>query len=105
MCIRDRPEEELVSVDWRRMILGGFAHRALVVSTPCLPHPLFKPGVHYLEESWRRLPQLIEWLLRTPEGRLTAERVRQQAYVTLREHAAPRSMAGALATFMAEQAA
>jgi hypothetical protein len=96
--------DAIQGVGWRRMVLDGFAQRALVVSTPCLPHPVFRPGVHYLEDSWRRLPQLIDWLLRSDDGRLEAERVRQQGYAALMEHAPPRRMAGALAAFVLEHA-
>lgn len=96
------PQEELTSIDWNGMVLGGIAHRALVVSTPCLPHPLFKPGTHYLEESRGRLPQLIEWLLQTPDGRITAERVRHQAYAAMMDRCSPLAMAGALAVFLAD---
>ena len=96
--------EEIGFVDWRRMGQDGFAQRALVVSTPCLPHPLFHPGVHYLEDTPRRLPQLLDWVLRSPEGRLTAERVRQQGYATLMEQAPPRAMAASAAAFVLEHA-
>jgi hypothetical protein len=96
------PQEELTSIDWNAMVLGGMAHKALVVSTPCLAHPLFKPGTHYLEDSRGRLPQLIEWLLRTPEGRITAERVRHQAYAVLMDRCSSLAMSGALAVFLAE---
>ena len=96
--------EAIQVLDWRRMVLDGFAERALVVSTPCLPHPVLRPGVHYFEESWRRLPKLIDWLLRSDDGRLQAERVRQQGYAALMEQAPPRRMAGALAAFVLEHA-
>jgi len=97
-------ESELASLDWRRALMGGFARKALIVSTPCLPHPLFKPGVHYLEDSWRRLPKLIDWLLRSEDGARTAERVRHQAYAALLEHGGRMAAGGALASFVAEQA-
>jgi hypothetical protein len=96
--------EEIGFVDWRRMALDGFAQRALVVSTPCLPHPLFQPGVHYLEDTPRRLPQLLDWVLRSAEGRLTAERVRHQGYAALMEQAPPRAMAASVAAFVLEHA-
>src|SRR4029077_19619078 len=39
--------------EWSLMVLQGFWQGACVVSDPCLPHPIFEPGVHYLEESVR----------------------------------------------------
>jgi hypothetical protein len=41
---------------------------AVLVSEPCRPHPLMRPGVHYLESSTRRMGALIEDLLTTTEG-------------------------------------
>jgi hypothetical protein len=98
------PREEIGLVDWRRMILGGFAQRALVVSGPLLPHPIFRPGVHYFEDSRRRIPKLIDWLIDTPEGRLAAERARLEAHAALAEHASPVRGAAALAGFLLEHA-
>lgn len=69
---------------------NGMALGALVVSLPGLPHPLFQAGVHFLEEAPGRIPKLVRWLLQTPDGRITAERVRQAAAVRLAQHASPR---------------
>jgi hypothetical protein len=41
---------------------------AALVSEPCRPHPLMRPGVHHLESSTRRMGALIEDLLTTTEG-------------------------------------
>ena len=55
--------------EWSRMVLQGFWQGACVVSEPCLPSPIFDPGVHYLEENARSVGELIDWLLSTKEGR------------------------------------
>ena len=52
---------------------------SVVVSEPCLPHPLFKPGEHFFEEAGRHMPDLIEWMIHTPDGRARAEQVRRAA--------------------------
>ncbi len=62
--------------EWHRMVRIGMCSGSLVVSDPCLPHPDFIAGEHYLQESPRHLPDLLEWLLRTEEGAREAERVR-----------------------------
>jgi hypothetical protein len=72
--------------EWSRMVLQGFWQGACVVSDPCLPHPIFKPARHYLEESTRHLGELIRWLLETGDGQQEFERVRlagHQAAVTV----------------------
>ncbi len=62
--------------EWGRMVLHGFWQGACVVSDPCLEHPIFKPGEHYLEESTRHLGELLRWLLETQDGRQALNRVR-----------------------------
>jgi len=70
-------------LEWHRMVRQGIATGAVVVSEPCLPHPLLLPGVHYLAESSRQITNLIEWLLRSEDGRRTAEEVRANARALL----------------------
>jgi len=86
--------------EWHRMVMQGMWQKALVVSDPCLPHPIFKPGIHYLEESPRQIPQLIDWLLNTVEGRSTANRVRHEGFAALAERASSRRLSLALAQFL-----
>lgn len=93
---------EVGGFNWVRMALFGMRHRALVVSQPCVPHPVFQAGVHYLEETPRRIPKLVEWLIRTPDGRATAEKVRTRAYAALMEQTTPRRMALRLVPFLLE---
>ncbi len=71
--------DEYTFFEWWR-IMQAFWQKTLVVSEPCFPHPDYKAGVHYLEESPRHIPHLIEWLARTPEGQAKAEEVRKRAY-------------------------
>ena len=62
--------------EWHRMVRLGMCSGSLVVSDPCLPHPDFIADEHYLQEDARRIPDLLEWLLRTEDGAREAERVR-----------------------------
>lgn len=65
--------------EWHRMIRQGMASGALVVTDPCLPHPCFKPGQHFFQEELRHLPDLLEWLLLTADGRGEAACVLRRA--------------------------
>jgi len=68
--------------EWSRMVLQGFWQGACVVSDPCLSHPIFKPGTHYLEESTRHISELIRWLLETREGQEELNRIRSAGHRT-----------------------
>jgi hypothetical protein len=48
----------------------------VVVTDPCLPHPVWKPGIHFVEENIRHIPNVIDWLLNTEDGRTKAEDIR-----------------------------
>ena len=65
--------------EWHRIVRQGMAMGSLVVTEPCLPHPVFLPGEHYFEETGRHMPDLIDWLLKTPDGQFAAETVRKKA--------------------------
>ena len=65
--------------EWHRIVKMAMAGGSVVVTEPCLPHPLFKPDRHFFEESGRHIPDLLEWLLHTDDGRARAEEVRRDA--------------------------
>ncbi len=65
--------------EWHRIVKIAMAGGSVVVSEPCLPHPVFKPGEHFFEEAGRHMPDLIEWLIHSPDGRAKAEQVRRAA--------------------------
>jgi len=54
--------------EWHRIVRQGIQSGAVVVTDDCLPHPLYKPGVHFIETNARRIPDAIEWALNDPEG-------------------------------------
>lgn len=87
--------DETPYFEWHRIMVRGAWQKALVVSEPCLPVPGFEPGVHYIEATARELPQKLLWLLRTAEGRATAEAVRKRAYETFVERFAMPRLASA----------
>ncbi|HQT64223.1 MAG: hypothetical protein B7Z75_08915 [Acidocella sp. 20-57-95] len=65
--------------EWHRIVKLGMVSGAVVVSEPCPPHPLFKPGVHYMEESGRHILNLVEWLVRSPDGQAKAQAIQDNA--------------------------
>jgi hypothetical protein len=88
------------SFDWMRMVCQGIWQKAAVVSNSCLAHPIFKPGVHFFEESLSRVPKLLAWLLDTEQGRAEADRVRQAAFETLVQRCPLRASSVALLRFL-----
>jgi hypothetical protein len=65
--------------EWHRIVKQAMGGGSVVVTEPCLPHPLFKPGIHFFEECGRHIPNLIDWLLKSTDGIAQAEKVRQTA--------------------------
>lgn len=62
--------------EWHRIVQLGMAGGAVVVSEPCLPHPIYRPQIHYFEETGRHIPNLIDWLLRSDEGKAKCAEIR-----------------------------
>ncbi len=67
--------------EWWRL-MQAFWHKAVVVTEPCFPHAVFKPGEHYFEESPRHIHHLIAWLAHTPDGQARAQEMRARAFET-----------------------
>jgi SAM-dependent methyltransferase len=88
--------------EWHRIVRLGMATGSVVVSEPCLPHPVFKPGTHYFEETGRQIPNLLDWLLRSPEGRAEAERVRRNVIALISDEQTARREAARLCVFLLE---
>lgn len=74
--------DEYTYFEWWRL-MQAFWHKTVVVTEPCFPHRLFKPGTHYFEEAPRHVHHLVEWLADTPDGQAKAEAVRTRAYEDL----------------------
>lgn len=59
------------------------ASGSIIVTEECFPHPLYKNGEHYLTETPRHMPNLIEWLIRTEEGQAEAARIQKNIFDVL----------------------
>ena len=84
-----------------RIGLMGFLNKCLVVSDHCIPHPIFKPGVHYLEETIGRIPKLIDWLLTTNEGIELADKMISDAFGAYKHVISMERQSNNLASFLA----
>lgn len=96
--------DEFGYFEWHRMVRIGMCSGSLLVSEPCLPHPFIVPGQHYFEEQPRYLPDLIEWLLSSSDGREAAQRVIAQAGDLMRDALSPAQSAAGFFTFAGQTA-
>jgi hypothetical protein len=80
--------------------MQAFWQRSVVVSDPCFPHPLFKPGQHYFEEAPRHIPELIRWILASKDGAERAETMRANAFCELSTRANLDAAAKRILAFM-----
>ena len=94
--------DEFGFFEWHRIVRLGLATGAVVVSEPCLPHPVLKPNVHYFEESGRHIQNLVDWLLRTPDGRAAYDAVRANASAYIDAQHDSAASGRRIAKFMAE---
>jgi hypothetical protein len=95
-------QEEIPYFEWHRLVRLGMASGSIVVSEPCARQRGFEPGVHYLEAEANRIPELVAWLLRSPDGRATGERVSRNAIAVTSDRRAARREVGRLCRFLAE---
>lgn len=75
--------DELPYFEWHRLVLHGLWQQTLVLTEPCNAIPGIVPGEHYLECEAKQMPEMVEWLLKTEEGQMLAEKVRLAGYNVL----------------------
>ncbi len=71
--------DEYTYFEWWRL-MQAFWQKTLVVTEPCFPHPLYKPGTHFLTEAPRHIPHLVNWLVTSKDGQAKAEEIRTRAF-------------------------
>jgi SAM-dependent methyltransferase len=96
--------DDLGFFEWHRMVRLGMCAGSVVVSDPCLPHPDFIAGQHYFQEQARHIPDLLEWLLKTPEGGREAEKIRSNVDDLITNAFDTRRTMTQLLGFLAQQA-
>ncbi|KVR42929.1 hypothetical protein WK17_15675 [Burkholderia multivorans] len=92
--------EEFGYFEWHRIVKLAIGSGSVVVSEPCLPHPVFKPGIHYFEEIGRHVSELVEWLVRSDDGQRKAEAVRLNALDVLNKTSSAKSNGIQIAQFV-----
>jgi glycosyltransferase involved in cell wall biosynthesis len=88
--------------EWPRMVMQGFWQGACVVSDPCFPDPFFISGTHFLEEATRHLPELLHWLLGTPDGRSKMNEIAAAGHRRAISHEARAAMLAPMLTALHE---
>lgn len=58
-------------LEWQRVFLVGIMEGCLVLTEPCTPNQIVKPGENYLECNIDDMPTMLEYLLETDAGRKT----------------------------------
>ena len=88
--------------EWHRMVKHGMASGSVVVSDTCLPHPFFNPNENFLQEETRHLPNIVDWVLNTPDGRAAGEKILANNLNKLRDPWRRRAQVIALLRFLNE---
>lgn len=71
--------------EWHRLVVRGLWQQCVVLSETSMPVPWLEAGEHYVEAELDDLPDRIQWLLSSDEGREAAERIRRAGFARLRE--------------------
>jgi hypothetical protein len=95
-------QDEFGFFEWHRIVRLGMANASLVVSEPSERQRDFHPGTHYLEAEADRIPALLDWLLRSPDGQAEAQRIRANATALVTDETAARRNAQRLCAFLAD---
>ncbi|MEL7333006.1 MAG: tetratricopeptide repeat protein, partial [Cyanobacteria bacterium J06560_2] len=66
--------------EWHRIVFHGLWQNTLVVTEPCHDIPGLIAGEHFIACPLSEMAERVEWLLRSMDGRETAERVRQAGH-------------------------
>lgn len=92
--------DEFGYFEWHRIVRFGLHTGSAVVSDTCLPYSGFVSGVNYFEENQRYIPDLIDWLLRSDEGRAAATQVRANNEELLRHAPTQEEILGPVANLL-----
>jgi hypothetical protein len=62
--------------EWHRLFVSGICEGCVVLTEPCVDTAILTPGVHYLECPAPAMPDMLDYLLTTAEGRARLAEVR-----------------------------
>lgn len=63
--------------EWHRLVVSGIAQGCVPITEPCAHIGIVEPGEHYIEATLEEMPERIDWLLGTQEGRQELERLHE----------------------------
>lgn len=78
--------DEIDYFEWHRLVFYGLWQNTLVVTEPCHKVPLLQEGIHYIACTIELMEEKIQWLLKTNEGQLEAEKIRSAGKIILKEY-------------------
>ena len=77
--------DEVPYFEWHRMVFFGLWQNTLVLTEPCHDVPGLVAGEHYIACPLDEMEARVNWLLRTDEGQIEAEKIRTAGYEALRQ--------------------
>ncbi|UGQ21724.1 hypothetical protein [Brucella anthropi] len=87
--------------EWHRIAKQGIGNDCVVVSDCCLGHPLYKPGIHYIQVNTRHIGDAVDWILNDPDGQRQANSIRQANRTMMNNNKLEYSNAEVLLDFIA----
>ncbi|MBB3217507.1 hypothetical protein FHW72_002589 [Ochrobactrum sp. RC6B] len=88
--------------EWHRIARQGIGNDCVVISDHCLEHPLYKPGVHYIQVNARHVGDAVDWLLNDLDGQRQAAAIRRANRTMLNNNKFEHSNAETLVNFIAD---
>lgn len=88
--------------EWHRIARQGIGNDCVVISDHCLEHPLYKPGIHYIQVNARHVGDAVDWVLNDHDGQRRAATIRRANRILLNNNKFEHSNAETLVDFIAE---
>jgi hypothetical protein len=63
--------------EWHRLVISGIAQGCVPLTEPCANIGIVEPGKHYIAATLDEMPDRIDWLLGTEQGRREIERLHE----------------------------
>ncbi|MBO1040396.1 hypothetical protein [Brucella pituitosa] len=88
--------------EWHRIARQGIGNDCVVISDHCLEHPVYKPGIHYIQVNARHVGDAIDWILNDHNGQRQAAAIRRANQTMLNNNKFEHSNAETLVNFIAD---
>jgi hypothetical protein len=77
-------QDETPYFEWHRIVMQGIWQGTLVVTEPSFDVPFLNAGTHYISCDLDEMPDRIQWLLETEEGRQVGQQIARAGFTQLR---------------------